>query len=244
MSTTEQQPVAVQDLPDDEPMPIAVQFASRGRHLTLERVHPRKMLDGAGNASWTQPVVYEFMDGLLLVYPEQDVIADKFDPATGKFAEQDAIEWLRGHELYGLADRGFWEVAPVAPDPAGVMQTIMQLAVQAGHPDRRDAAEERLVALHEREINAWNRALVVNACRSALAAIESHAELSAEPTAQGQPWAGQGAQKDGPAPPPGFTRVDGVLQPDNPEAIPSGTGSKPQDLNRGFDPDHAPVREG
>lgn len=229
MSTTEQS--AVTDLPA-EPMPVAVQFASRGRHLTLERVHPRRHVDGSGTAVWTDPVAYEFQDpGFLIVYPGQDVIKDKFDPATGQLEEQDALEWLRNHELYGLAERGFWEVAPIAPPSDALMQKIMQLAVKAGNPEQREEAETVLVAIHEREIETWNRELVLNACKSALAAIESHAALSEPHEPEAAP------QRETPPPPPGFTRdSEGVLRPDNPEMIPVSDGPKPTNLEATFNP--------
>jgi hypothetical protein len=234
MSTTEQA-AELSDLPD-EPMPVAVQFASRGRHLTLERVHPRRQVDASGNAVWTDPVVYEFQDpGFLIVYPGQDVIRDKFDPATGEMHEQDAIEWLHSHELYGLSERGFWEVAPIAPPSEALMQKIMQLAVKAGDPAHREEAEAVLVAIHEREIETWG--LVLGACKAALAAIESHAALSErqEPAPV--------VERETPPPPPGFTRgEDGVLRPDNPETIPVSSGPKPQSVEGGFSPDTAPVR--
>jgi hypothetical protein len=142
VSTTEQ--AAAPKLPDIEPMPVAVTFASRGIHLTLERVHPRRHVDASGNAVWQKGVDYEFEEGRLVVYPGQDRIADKFDAATGEMHEQDAIEWLRAQPMYGHGN-GFWEVAPIAPDPAPVMQAIMQIAVAAGNPETRDEAESRLV---------------------------------------------------------------------------------------------------
>lgn len=175
MSTTEQADIQIPDVP---PMPVVTQFASRGIHLTLERVHPRRVVNPTtGDSHWTEGISYEFQDGVLLIYPDQDRIADKFDQATGQMLEQDALEWLRAHELYAT-DRGFWEVAPLSPDPTPTLTTVMQLAVAAGNPETRQLAEDRLVGIHEDEARTWARKTVLDACEVALAAIESQAELS------------------------------------------------------------------
>lgn len=218
MSTTEQAAA----LPDIEPMPVAVTFASRGRHLTLERVHPRRHVDASGNAVWQKGVEYEFQEGMLVVYPGQDKIADKFDATTGQMHEQDAIEWLRAQPMYGHGN-GFWEVAPVAPDPAPDLRAIMQMAVAAGNPETRDEAESRLVAVYEREAGSWQRQAVLDAAKTALAAIESQQEL-AEPESHEQTAV---TERDLPAPPP---------PKPHPDTIPHSSGPKPKDLDAGFNP--------
>jgi hypothetical protein len=224
VSTTEQEPVA----PEIEPMPVAVRFAARGRHLTLERVHPRRHVDASGNAVWQQGLNYEFEEFILTVYPGQDKIADKFDTLTGEMHEQDAIEWLRSHELYGT-DRGFWELAPVAPDPAPLLQRILQLAVQAGNPETREKAEEALVNIHEVEADSWKREAVLNACKAALAAVESNRALS-EPEPVEAP---QGATRETLVPPP----------PPDPDLAPHTRGEREWSLEGGFNPDSAPTTE-
>lgn len=235
MSTTEQAPAAPIETPDVEPMPVAVKFISRGRHLTLERVHPRRQVDASGNAVWTTGLSYEFQDvgglhGELVIYPAQDVIADKFDPDTGQMHEQDALEWLRSQPLYGVG-HGFWEAAPVAPDPAPLMQKIMQLAVQAGNPESREDAEQRLADIHEAEATSWKRPAVLDACTTALAAIDSHREL-----AEVEPTEPTGASERGlPAPPP--PRPDAEAAP---HTKPEGWNPS---LEANFNPDAAPTRE-
>lgn len=243
MSTTEQST----ELPDVQPMPTVVQFASRGRHLTIERVRPRRVVSGAGEVFWTEPVHYEFQDGVLLIHPGQDTIADKFDPATGQVAEQDAIEFLRSHELYAT-DRGFWEVAPLTPDPAPLMQTIMQLAVAAGNPATRDEAEQRLVDIHEAEATSWQRPVVLQAVEVALSALESHASLTAaEDAERPEPWQGvHGATREMPGGPPIAQRgADGVLVVDPSVMGSQGFGEHEQNLSLGgsFNPEAAPPKE-
>jgi hypothetical protein len=139
--------------------------------------------------------------------------------------EQDAIEWLRSQPMYGHGN-GFWEVAPIAPDPAPVMQAIMQIAVAAGNPDTREEAESRLVAVYEREAGSWQRQAVLDAAKTALAAIESQQEL-AEPTHEAPAGA---SERDLIAPPP---------PKPNPETIPHSSGPKPENLDAVFNPDGA-----
>lgn len=242
MSTTEQVEAQAADLPEIPPMPVAIQFASRGRHLTLERVRPTRVVDAGGGVHWTNGISYEFQEGVLLLYPRQDVLPDLFDPATGQMLEQDALGWARNHELYGT-DRGFWEVDPVAPDAAPLLTAIMQLAVKAGNPDTRAAAEAKLVEIHEIEAESWKRAPVLDGCKVALAAIESQAALS-EP-APVEPTAAVTADTADPL--AAMRDADGVLQV-NPDAIASSgfTGEREHNLHLGgaFRPDSAPVKEG
>lgn len=183
-------------------MPVAIQFASRGRYLALERVVPRRVVNpSTGQSHWTAGITYDFDEGVLLLYPGQDKIADRFDPATGQMEEQDAIEWARGHTLYGT-ERGFWEVAPVSPDPAPLMAKIMQLAVRAGNPDTRSDSVTALVLLHEQEAETWKREQILNACKTALTAVEANDELTTlGAPSDGQPWLGSGT-REMPAPPP------------------------------------------
>jgi hypothetical protein len=235
VSTTEQE-VQVPDVP---PMPVAVQFASRGRHLSLERVTPKRIVDAGGAVHWTAGVTYDFQDGFMLRFPGEDTIADKFDPQTGQMLEQDAIEWLRSHPLYNV-DRGFWEVAPLTPDPTDLMRTIMEVAVGAGNPKTRAASEERLAAIHEAEVTSWKRDVVLNACRVALAAIESHTTLSAKAEDEAPT-----PIRQAPAGPPIATRdEDGVLHIHEGaiDAAPH-TATKPKTLGGDFRPDTAPPKE-
>lgn len=225
MSTTEQpeQTATIPELPEVDALPVVVRFASRGRHLTLERVHPRRQIEpSTGNAYWIDGIAYEFQEGILEVYPDQDVIADRFNRDTGQMEEQDAIEWMRGHDLYGT-DRGFWELAPVAPDPAPLQSAILKLAVAAGNPATREEAELRLVTLYEQEADTWKRPVVLDAVKVALAAIESVLEVPEVELEE----------------PAGAVVNETFVQPPrpHPEAIPVTQGPKPTNLDAGFNPD-------
>ena len=227
MSTTEQ---ATQQDDIIEPLPVKTVFASRGLHLTLERIRPRRIVDAGGSHHWTEGVSYEFIDGMLTVYPGQDVHADKFDPDTGQMEEQDALSWLRGHELYNL-ERGFWEVAPIAPDPAPVLATILQLAVKAGDPEHREDAEERIANIHEAEGHTWKRQVVLDQCVQALAAIDSARTLE-PPPADDQPHGATRGAMPAPPPPPDPANA--------PRTLPEGM--KLTTIG-GFNPESAPPKE-
>lgn len=236
MSTTEQSV----DIPEIEPMPVAIQFASRGRYLALERVIPRRVINPSTGAShWAPGITYDFEEGVLLLYPGQDLIADRFNAETGQMEEQDAIEWARGHMLYGT-ERGFWEVAPVAPDPAPLMAQIMQLAVRAGNPETRDDSVTALVQLYERESESWKREQILSACKTALAAVEANDQLSElEPPAAGDFPPGATRQMPPPPPPPVPKGADGSygdmhVQPPSSDFKPSA-----ESLGQGFNPDAA-----
>jgi hypothetical protein len=235
VSTAEQAPQI--DVPEIEPLPVAVSFASRGLWLTVERVHPRRVVDGTGVAHWTQPVAYEFNDGRLTVYPGQDKIADKFDPQTGGTEEQDVVEYLRGHELYGT-DRGFWEVPPAAPDPAPVLAAVLKLAVAAGNPETREAAEGKIADLYEAELSTWKRWQVLDACKATLAAVESAVSLPEPAPADDAP---KGATRQSPPAPPKPSPEH--LTADHVSSVPRSGGPKPSNLKAGFNPESAPARE-
>jgi hypothetical protein len=204
-------------------LPSKVRFASKSRHLTLIRVQSRTRVDAAGNKVFTDPVEYEFQEGFLDVFGGKDVIADKYDPESGEFAEQDCLEWLRSHPDFNR-DGGFWEVAPVAPDPAQMLEHVMRLAVAAGNPELRAQAEDQLAEIHEREIATWKREPIIGACRSALQAIESQKRLSAPPTPE------QLQRRERPAPP----------KPPSPSQIPQSGRGPAAGGDRPFNPDAAP----
>lgn len=240
MSTTEQSAV---DLPDIEPLPVAIQFASRGLYLSLERVVPQRVVNpSTGQNHWTAGISYDFDEGRLLLYPGQDKIADRFNPQTGQMEEQDAIEWARGHQLYNT-ERGFWEVAPVAPDPAPLMATIMQLAVRAGNPETREDSVTALVLLHEQEAESWKREQILTACKTALAAVEAgDAVASLSTPGSGEPWLGSGgASREMPPPPPHPIRknADGSYGDMTAQAPSSSFKPSAESIGSGFNPDGA-----
>lgn len=218
MSTATQDPTSAQQLPKK------VRFASKSRHLTLIRVPSRTRVDGAGNKVFTDPVEYEFQDGFLDVFGGKDVIADRFDSETGDFAEQDCLQWLRSHPDFNRQG-GFWEVAPVAPDPAQMLEHVMRLAVACGNPELREQAEAQLAEIHEREVGSWKREQILTACRTALEAIESARRLSTP-----APQPPHEDLRDRPQPP----------SPPSPDMIPQSGRAPAAGGARPFNPDAAP----
>jgi hypothetical protein len=219
VSTTEQSAV-VRSSPI-EPPPVAVRFASKGIHLTIIRVRRARAGRPDGNKpSSPSPIEYEFQEGFLTVYPGQDLLADKFNPATGEFEEQDALEFLQPHPL---RPRGrLLGGAAIAPDPAPLLaESIMQLAVAAGNPAhaRRGRGQARPDArARDRDVEAPARArrLQGRADRARVAARAARG--TGERTSRG--WAA-GASRSRPAPPP----------PPTPETIASSAPRKPDGLN-------------
>lgn len=215
--------VAAQQTSTAQQMPTKVRFASKSRHLTVIRVQSRTRVDAAGNKVFTDPVEYEFQEGFLDVFAGHDRIADKYDPETGEFAEQDVLEYLRSHIDFNR-DGGFWEVPPVAPEPDAMLDHISRLAVAAGNPELRAQAETQLVEIHEREVVTWKREPVINACRSVLQAVESQKRLSERE----DPAATQ--RRERPAPP----------KPPSPSQIPQSGRGPAAAGDRPFNPDLAP----
>lgn len=135
-----------------------VHFYSRHAALRIVRRDAQERILANGAVATVAPeVVYEFQMGNLHLRPGQDRMADKLDPSTGEFVEQDAIEYLRSHPEFEVR---FFENVPVAPDPAPLYEAIIDATI-AGDVDT-------LIALGEEEFGSWNREDVMSRIKAAL----------------------------------------------------------------------------
>lgn len=160
--TAERPAEPVVEIPDE----TRVAFHSTFEHHLLTRVPDTHIVTALGQKVPKPGVHYTFVGGLLTLRVGQDVLADRMNEQTGELEEQDAVDWIRAHPLFGV---NITEIPPVPPAPDAALQKVMQAAVA------RD--ERTLVDIYEQEGKGFQRAAVLRAVENALRAIESTAEL-------------------------------------------------------------------
>lgn len=152
-----------------------ITFRSKHSNLRILRKSAEQQIHPTlGTVATTVPeVVYEFTNGVLEVAPGFQKLADLYDEATNEWVERDAIEYLRTHPLNGIR---FFEIEPVAPDPAVMLSAIAD-AMIAG-----DLAT--LEALGDEEFGTFNRPEIMDRIKAAMDALEAQQQPKVPPKAK------------------------------------------------------------
>lgn len=159
----------------------AVLFAAKRDGLRLTK-RPRYPLFGQGGEKVGEKPgeAVQFRDGTLRVTEQGVELAE-----GGILPREEALEWLRGHKLFGDVHEGFTEVAQAAPRP-----TMEELTLITAATAQHDVATlERLLAA---EVEGWDRVDVVSMIRQGLETIERikaevRAQIEAEQAAAAEP---------------------------------------------------------
>lgn len=201
-----------------------ITFSSPHEQLVLTRVPEVMVPDALGQKHKRPGKSYKFDRGLLTVRVGQDKLADRYNEESGEFEEQDAVDWLRAHHRYGLT---VIELPPIPPDPAPLMERVMQLAV------KRD--EEGLVDVYEAEREGYQRKAVLDLVVAALNQMDSEVKLA-------PPDPSKAAQGTGLTHKP-VRSSDAPTDEPSPEDIAAGRAKPPEQSPGGFNPDAAEVVE-
>lgn len=151
----------------------------RPRDMRLVRYPAPDLRDAMGGLSGAgAELVYEFNAGLLvvndlLVERDREFLAERarmlhqdFDPS--EYTAEDIIEWLEGHEDFGVT---FFRQPEMAPPAGPLLEEITGAAI--------DGDLDRLVEIHEEEDSTWARDEVLAPVRAAITRLEARAAESA-----------------------------------------------------------------
>ncbi len=153
-----------------------VTFAAKRADLRLTKV-PRYPIYGPGGREIGREPgqALGFKDGVLPVTADGAQLAE-----GGVLPRDEALEFLRGHRLFGDQQEGFWEIHQ-AP-PAVSVEEMQAVARATAHHD-----VEGLAALREAEVAGWGREDFLGSIDEAVGTIEAvQAEVRAQIEAEQQ----------------------------------------------------------